>query len=227
MRPLYSFWLLSAILRNPILALIVLAFIYAVIDQQFIGVLPDFTKPFRRNSRIRSLRAEIERSPFNAAASQELGLLLVEQGSYEEAAKRLQSALERMPENANVRLGLGIALYNLGEYEQAVAEIQEAIKLNPKAGYGLPNVYLLMNELRLGESGDSAVIADLIEKILSYGSPEVLYRSGVALQQAGDKDGAKRMFSAAVSNYRSFPGRVRKLHRRWAYAAWLRNASIR
>ena len=48
MRPLYSFWLLSAILRNPILALIVLAFIYAVIDQQFIG-LPDFTKPLRRN----------------------------------------------------------------------------------------------------------------------------------------------------------------------------------
>lgn len=222
-----EFWLLSSILRSPVLAFVILVVAYTIADRQFIGVLPDVTKPFRRNARIRSLRAEAERNPHNSAAMQELGLLLVEKGAFEEAADRLASALRRMPENANVRLGLGIALYNLGRYDDAIAEVHEAIRLNPRVGYGLPSVYLLKNQLRIGSVNDSAAIEALLERITSAGSPEVLYRSGLALLEAGDTVRAKRMFSAALANYRCFPGRLKKMHRRWALAAWIRGLLVR
>ncbi len=221
MGSLYTFWWLSAILGNPYLALAVLAIAYFIVDQRYIGILPDVTKPFRRAKRIRQLRAEAERNPHNSAALQELGLLLVERGEYKEAAERLSSALDRQPENAGVHLGLGMALYHLGRHDEAVSQINEAISLSPRVGYGLPDVYLLMNQLRPGVARDEALVADLEKRISSLGSPEILYRAGRALSQAGDKEAAKRMYSTAVGNYRCFPGRVRKLHRRWALAAWV------
>ena len=227
MRSFYTFWWLSAILGNPYLALAVLIIAYFIVDQRYIGILPDVTKPFRRAARIRQLRSEAERNPYNSAALQDLGLLLMEKGDYEEAAKRLRSALERQPENAGVHLGLGIALYHLGRHEEAVSEIDEAIRLSPRVGYGLPDVYLLMNQLRAGASRNEAVVADLESRISSLGSPEILYRAGRAFSQAGDKEAAKRMFSTAVANYRCFPARVSKLHRRWAVAAWLHGLFLR
>lgn len=227
MRSFYSFWWLSAILGNPFVALAVLAIVYLIADRRYIGILPDITRPLRRAARIRQLRAEVERSPYNSSALQELGSLLVEKGDYREAAERLKSALDRQPESAGVHLGLGIALYHLGRYEEAISEVNEAIGLNPRVGYGLPDVYLLMDQLRLGASRDAAAVTDLEKKISSIGSPEILYRSGRAFQQAGDRAAAKRMFSMAVANYRCFPGRVRKLHRRWALAAWVRGLLLR
>ena len=221
MGSLYTFRWLSAILGNPYLALAVLATAYFIVDQRYIGILPDVTKPFRRAKRIRQLRAEAERNPHNSAAMQELGLLLVERGEYKEAAERLSSALDRQPENAGVHLGLGMALYHLGRHDEGVSQINEAIGLSPRVGYGLPDVYLLMNQLRPGVTRDEALVADLEKRISSLGSPEILYRAGRALSQAGDKEAAKRMYSTAVGNYRCFPGRVRKLHRRWALAAWV------
>lgn len=221
MGSLYTFRWLSAILGNPYLALAVLATAYFIVDQRYIGILPDVTKPFRRAKRIRQLRAEAERNPHNSAAMQELGLLLVERGEYKEAAERLSSALDRQPENAGVHLGLGMALYHLGRHDEGVSQINEAIGLSPRVGYGLPDVYLLMNQLRPGVTRDEALVADLGKRISSLGSPEILYRAGRAFSQAGDKEAAKRMYSTAVANYRCFPGRVRKLHRRWALAAWV------
>ena len=227
MDSLYAFSWLSAILGNPYLALIVLVIVYLIVDQRYIGILPDVTKPYRRAKRIRQLRAEVTRNPYNSAALQGLGLLLVEMGLYEEASERLRAALDRQPENAGVHLGLGMSLYHLGRYEEAVSQINEAISLNPRVGYGLPDVYLLMDQLRPGVSGDEAVIADLAKRISSLGSPEILFRAGQAFRQAGDKAAAKRMFSTAVANYRCFPSRVRKLHRRWALAAWVHGLLLR
>lgn len=227
MRSFYSLWWLSAILSNPYIALAVLIIVCIIIDQRYIGVFPDVTKPFRRAARMRRLRAEVKLSPYNSAALQELGSLLLERGAYAEAEENLRFALERQPESAGVHLGLGIALYHLGRHEEAVSEVNEAIRLNARVGYGLPDVYLLMDQLRLGASREAAAIADLEKKILSLGSPEILYKAGQAFRQAGDKEAAKRMFSTAVANYRCFPVRVRKLHRRWALAAWVHGWLLR
>ena len=70
-------------------------------------------------------------TPENATAQYNLGLALLYQGSYAEAAANLAAVTEKEPEFADAFEKLAIALQRLGDIPAAVAALQRAVDLDP------------------------------------------------------------------------------------------------
>ena len=83
--------------------------------------------------------AHLQNQPPNAAASEEayrannIGVALLEQFKYKEAADAFKRALQLDPKLAVARINLGIALYNVPDLPGAQREMQTAIALTPTA----------------------------------------------------------------------------------------------
>ena len=220
MRYFFLYALLSYVLRNPLLILLGLAIVYLVIDRGFIGLLPDFTRPFRRRRHMTRLAEEIRLNPANATGQLELGALYLERGQASRALPFLEKAHERMADSARALLVLGACYHRLGRESEAKEVLEQAIAINPKVGYGEPYYYLLAIALQV-KTRDEAVLTELKERILSRGSTEVFYRTGRILLRSGDRAGARAMFQEAVDNYQASPKGFRRAHRRFAVASWI------
>jgi tetratricopeptide (TPR) repeat protein len=211
--------MLSHLFGSPLPILVVLAVIaYLLIDRRFVGLLPDYTRPFRHGRRITRLAQEIKFNPANATAQLELGTLYLERGDVRHALPMLEKARERMEDSARVLFLLGATYRRLDREGEAKEALTQAVALNPKIGYGEPYFHLLAIALR-GKVRVDGTTAELKERIMTYGSPEVYYRAGRVLLAGGDRDGAKDMFQEAIENYRAAPKGFRRIHRRWAAAA--------
>ena len=220
MRYFFLYGLLAYLFGNPLFVLAVLALAYLLIDRRYIGLLPDFTRPFRRRRRLAQLAEEVRLNPANATGQLELGALYLERGDTRRALHFLEKARERMADSARLSLLLGKCYYRLGRTAEAWEVLEKAVALNPKVGHGEPYYYLLLLACRATPRDESA-LAENRARILSYGSPEVFYRAGRVLRKSGDRNGAGTMFREAVENYQVSPKGFRRTHRRWALASRL------
>jgi len=229
LRTFFLYWLLSALLGNPIIALIVLFLIYLMIDRRFIGLLPDFTRPFRQSSRLRRLRTEVELNPANAGALLELGMLLFDKGRYQEALPFLEKAGKKLDDHATAQFYLGAVYVRLGRLAEGRQILEKAVALRPNVQYGEPYIYLAEAALHSQGKEDLATITDAslqekleewIEAVSRYGNVEILYRMGRVLLEAGKRDEAGRLFNEAMASYRQAPAFSKRTSRRWALRTW-------
>lgn len=219
MRFLLYYFLFRVFLGNPLLALLIITFIYLMVDRQFIGLLPDIFKPFKRKSRIKALKETVKLNPADVNAYKEIGQLYLEEKNYQEAINNFLKTLGKMGEYADIHFYLGKAFYLQGQHEKGKEELLQALSINSKVGYGEPYIYLLETEIA-GEK-DRVEIKDLVEKIQRFGNPEILYKAGNILLKY-DVQLGKDLLKEAVETYKGIPRNFRKLHRRWAFFARLK-----
>lgn len=224
-----KYYFLYLILRlftgNPLMALLLLAVIYAAVDRRFIGILPDFLQPWRRWQKISGLKREIHAYPHDGRILYELGALLVEQGKAKEGLRYLEKAREQMPEHPDVQYFLGLALFKNGYQEKGREALEKALMLNPRVQYGAPYIYLIDYYLNRGNNG--AIVAQYLKKIEEFGSPEYYYKLGCIFQKAGQQNKAKEMFGEAVANFKGYPAFYKKKQRSWALRAKMRTLFLK
>jgi tetratricopeptide (TPR) repeat protein len=208
-------WFLTG---NPLLALAILAAIYLYADRRYIGLLPDFTRPFKRRRHMARLAATIRANPADANAQLELGAFYLESNAAARALPLLEKARERNPDSARLHFLLGAAYRRLGRKAEAREALEKAVILNPKVAYGEPYYHLLAIGL-YDQPLDEGALTEFRARILSHGSPETFYRAGRALLSAGKHAEAREIFQEAVDNYRASPKGFRRTHRRWAAAS--------
>ncbi|PKM85994.1 MAG: hypothetical protein CVU87_13485 [Firmicutes bacterium HGW-Firmicutes-12] len=220
MKYFFIYMLLGNFLRNPLLAILLIVFIYVFIDRQYIGILPDIFKPFKRRGRISALRNEVEINPYQGHAFYELGALFVEKGNMKQGIIYLEKARELMSDYPDIHYYLGVAYLKIGSLEKAKDALERALELKPKIKYGAPYIYLVEYLLKVESYNEKA--EEYVEKIRNYGSPEFSYKLGVVFNETGYKDEAKEMYREAVTHYRNCAGFYKKQNRYWAFRAKIR-----
>ncbi|KJS21462.1 MAG: hypothetical protein VR72_10650 [Clostridiaceae bacterium BRH_c20a] len=219
MRFFLYYFIFRIFLGSPLLALFIIFFLYLIIDRQFIGLFPDFLKPFKRSSRIKALKELVKLNPANVDGYKELGQLYLEGKKYTQAVEYFEKCLEKMAEYADIHFYLGKGLYLMGQKEEGCKEITKALSISPKIAYGEPYIYLL--EYQLDNNPIPEKVNEFLKKIWQFGTPEILYKCGSILLKYDSIKG-RELLQEAVSNYKAMPGNFRKLHRRWAFLARLK-----
>lgn len=211
----FLYYILSMLTHNPFLALILLVVIYVVADRAYLGLLPDVMAPLKRNNRINRLLAELEMNPANADNAQEAGILYFEKRNYHLASKYLEKAHEKVDNSARLYLYLGMTYMKLHRPAEGKSALDRAVELDRKVGHGLPYIYLLQYELDKNDGGspESEALAKGLE---NFANTENFYRMGMAYKKHGYKDKAREMFNHAINEYSYVPGRLRRIHRKWA-----------
>jgi tetratricopeptide (TPR) repeat protein len=82
------------------------------------------------------LREAISTDPKFAAASNDLGALLMREKRYPDAETALRQSVEADPKFINALLNLGITLNHEEKYSEAVAPLREALRLEPRLNMG-------------------------------------------------------------------------------------------
>lgn len=214
------YYILSMITHNPILALLLIIVIYAFADRAYLGFLPDFFASFRRNSRIKSLLADLSLNPANASGAQELGILYFERKHYSKALKYLTKAHERIKDSARLYLYLGMTYMELKQSDLGKEALDSALEIEKKVGHGWPYIYLLRYELDR-QVPDQAAIQRLEEGLANFASAENFFRVGKVYKEKGNRQKAGEMFNQAIEEYKYVPKRLRRIHRKWAVFAKL------
>lgn len=212
------YYLLSVLTGNPILGLVLLIFAYILLDKTYLGFLPDFSRPFRRNSLISTLRSELKVNPADANAAQELGILYFEKKKYWESLAFLQKAHEKVKNSARLYLYIGMANMELGEREAGLDALIKAVELDRKVGRGLPYIYLLRHEVE----GNSVPFPNLEAVFTNFANTENFYRMGMVYHKAGRVREAGEMFRRALDEYGYVPKNLRRIHRKWAVLSRVR-----
>lgn len=221
MKYFFLYFIVRMFLNNPLAAILLVLIIYAVVDRQFIGILPDFLTPWRRARRISALKRDIAINPYDGRAFYELGATLVEKGRVKESRSYLEKAQNLMPNHPDVQFYLGWAYLRSGLPEEGKIALERALDLNPKVKYGEPYVYLLEYTLLWAKNQEK--IDEYLKKIAEYGSPQFYYELGMLFQKAGQRDKAREMFREALVSYRNSPHFYKKQYRYWAFRAKLRS----
>jgi tetratricopeptide (TPR) repeat protein len=217
----FLFYILMWLTRNPLLALLIVLFLYFFLDRRYVGLLPDFLAPFRIRRAIGRLKQEVMVNPHNAEALSNLGRELVRMGKCREGVGYLQSALERMSDIPETQYYLGLGYLSLQELELAKNHLQKALQLDPKYGYGEPHLKI----------GDYHVAGnELDEALKSYeaftgihtSSSEGFFKIGEIWLQKGDVQKAGENFQKAVHAFRGSPPHKKRIDRSWYWKARLK-----
>ncbi|HWI54265.1 MAG TPA: hypothetical protein VNT57_01120 [Desulfobacteria bacterium] len=214
----FLYYLLSRLTGNPILGLALLVFIYFLLDKTYLGFLPDFLRPFRRNTRINTLLSDIKVNPANANAAQELGILYFEKKQYRKSLVFLQKAHEKVKNSARLYLYMGMAYMELGEREDGRTALVKALELDRKVGRGLPHIYLLQYAM----ASNCQSVPEIEAQFTDFSNTENLYRMGMVYKKAGLIGEAREMFRCALEDYAYVPKNLRRIHRKWAILSRIR-----
>lgn len=136
----------------------------------------------------------LARSPSDADALNNLGVILSNERDYDRAYILLRRAVTVAPENAGAWNNLGNLLREQGKSRDAIAAFRQALTLDPRhqgAKVGLAQQYLAMNALFQAR--------EILEDVLRANPAlaEAHYTLGQVLEQQGDRIGA-------VASYNSF-----------------------
>lgn len=85
-----------------------------------------------------------------------MGLIFVDQGRYERAAKCCERAVRIYPFYVHAWNNRGLALYRLGRYEEALESLEEALTLNPDLGEAWQNKGLVLEKLGRENEAEAA-----------------------------------------------------------------------
>lgn len=225
MKSFYLFYIISLFTGNPFLAIAAVLIIYVLIDRYYLGFLSGITGSFKKSSQIRISLGELNINPQNARAAYSLGVLYFERKRFKDALKYFEHPRLKDDGTAGYLDYLGMTLMELGRVEEGKNYILSALELDPRAGYGLPYIYLIEDELIRGSS-DKHKINDLEQKIQRFSNTENLYKMGIVFKKFGNREKAVMFFSRALAEYSYCPRGIKRLHRKWAILARIQKALL-
>jgi protein O-GlcNAc transferase len=154
------------------------------------------------------LISSLLRPPRSATALCADGAGLFSAQRFEEAASAFEQALLHEPGSVAAHAGLGVTLQRLGDSQRALPHLLVAANADPSAR----DLNLLVAQLLL--QGGQAVEGQARLAALARSHPadaEVAYFLGVALRDAGDRDGALAHFRDFVQRYPEHAGGLEAL----------------
>ncbi len=214
MRTFFLFVLLNYILRNPLLALLIVGVIFYFVEARRSGRYFNPGKFLSKKSTIHELRKRTDVNPHDVDAHNDLGRLLLEEGRSDEAIAHLRTAIERMDESPETNYYLGLALLNGKDPEEGVGYVKRSIELNPRFLYGEPHVALSRHFLAT-ECPDLAVETAKAAVDLNTSSVEGWYLLGNAYAQTGEQEDAARSYAQAQEAFTHLPKYLRLPNRKW------------
>jgi tetratricopeptide (TPR) repeat protein len=217
----FLFSLLWWLTGNPFVAMLIILLILYGLDLRFVRLLPDFTKPIKRNRRLAALKRQLHLNPHDTSAKVEAARLLMEKKQYREAFDYLQPIEPIMKDSPEFLCDLGFCHLELGRVQEGEKLIRQALQINQRVKYGEP--YLRLGEALSKHNEEEKALAYLEELTSMHTSScEVYYRLGQLYSQLQQKDKANQAYREAVEVYRGLPTYKRRSERRWALLAWLK-----
>lgn len=215
-----KFFLLYLIVRlsgHPLVAIIVIAIIYYIIDRRYIGLLPNIMKPFRRHSRMSNLKKQLSLNPHDMSARYDLATLYMERQQFDRALKLLEELSPSMKDSADVLYDIGFCHLSLGDLEKGERFITQALELNKGLRHGEPYIRLASAFAQR----DAAKALTYVQEASRYNfsSCEAYFRLGQVFTQLGDSVSARAAFQQCVDTYRALPKFRKRYERKWAVRA--------
>lgn len=218
MSKFFLFYIITWLTRNPLLALLIVLALWFFLDRRFIGLIPDFSGPFRTRREIRRLKREVMLNPHNAQALSDLGRDLIKMKRHQEGIQYLEKATEKMSDIAETQFYLGVGYLNLNRLEQAGAHLEKAIALDPRFGYG--EAHLRLGDVRKSQNDlDGALAGYEAFTAIHTSSSEGFYKIGEVCLQRGDRQRARESFQNAVNAFRGSPSHKKRIDRPWFWKA--------
>ncbi len=141
--------------------------------------------------------AEIKRSPNNALAWTELGVVFYDKGDLVQAESHLRKALELEPEANRARYYLGLVLIKQENYDEAEKVLREILRRDA----GNPLVFTQLANVYAGKK-DYKKALEMLDYIIAYIDPyltDVHYQRGEVLEKMGRKQEAIAAYQRAAS----------------------------
>ena len=157
-------------------------------------------------------------NPQDADAHHQLGLIHLKRRNLDAAQRCFEAALKIDPADPDYHYFLGRVFELKGEWVRASECFEETYRIN--ASYGLGDIFR--------EVGKGYLQTDKYEKAIEFlkffletrgSDPEGRYWLAVALQKAGDSEGARVQVKTILEQARSNPRFFRKENREWVYRA--------
>jgi len=120
-------------------------------------------------------RIALKRDPKSVIAKNNIGVVLCEEGRYDEAAGFLNQALLADPKNATAHYTLAKALAKKGLYDQALKEAQQATQLDPDE----PVAYKVLAEAALAKD-EKAVAIDAYQSAIKLDPDNEEYKAALS-----------------------------------------------
>ncbi|ETT50851.1 tetratricopeptide repeat protein [Paenibacillus sp. FSL H7-0350] len=213
-----GFLLLYRLLGNPILALIILLVVLYFLDRRYVGILPSFSKPFRRSRQMSKLRTTIAQNPNDVTARFDLARLLIERKRFSEAKELLTAIADRYETSAEYWVELGYANLKLGQLPEGEAQMLKGLDINRRAQYGQP--YLRLAEIFRHVDQDKALHYVSQFQEIQSSSSEAYYLAGSMFKTLGRTEDAKLAFNESLAVYRSLPKYKKRQERGWALRSY-------
>jgi protein O-mannosyl-transferase len=140
-------------------------------------------------------RTTLDRNPNSSMAHLNLGIVLAQKGSVDEAITHFQRTLEIKPDYAKAHNDLGLALLQKGKVDEAIARFQKVIEIDPAYAEAC---YNLGNALIQKGSVDEAIAQYQKALQIRPDYAEACYNLGNALIQRGSVDEAITRYQKAL-----------------------------
>lgn len=219
---LIFFYLILRLTGNPILGIVLILFLYYVLDRRFLGLLPNVLTPMRRMRQISVLRRQTALNPHDAPARMSLARVYIEQRKYQTALAVLQTIPEALQESTSVLYDRGLCLLHMGQVDSGESLVLRVLRDNPSYRYGEPWLRLA----QVFASVDPTKALQYLQecRVRNSSSCEADYRIARLLLRSGDKQGASAARDRCLHTYRTLPRFRKRSERRWALLALLSRA---
>ena len=164
-----------------------------------IAIKPDYPEPYfklglalkasdKANDAVQAFRRAIQIKPDFAEAYNELGSLLRAGRREDLAVEAFRRALRIKPDFADAHYNLGVTLQGAGRLDDAIQALQRAVELKPEVDSAMFNL-----SVALLDRDDPAKMVEVCDACLKAdpGNRRMLSSKIVALNEAGDRDGAR------------------------------------
>jgi type IV pilus biogenesis/stability protein PilW len=138
-------------------------------------------------------------NPLYVFTLQQQGSVLLQQGRFEEALKRLEEAADLQPDNATTHNMIGLCNLRMERYDQALASFHRALEIVPSFTDARNNrgaTYLSIGQYQLAEVDFVAVLSDTTYAHRSG----VYYNLGMASLKRGQLGSAEENFRRATAD---------------------------
>lgn len=221
MKLFFLFGMLWWLLGNPFVAILVLLIVLYLLERRFIGLSPSIVRPFRRQSAIARWRRQLQMSPHDISAKQELARLLIESRKHAQALEVLQGIGEQLDHSAEYWSDVGTCRLALGQIEEGEEAMLRALEISPRVKYGAPY-------LRLGEAWtkrDPAKALHYLQELqaVNASSCEASYRMGRLYADLGKREAAAAAYRECRELYATLPRYMKRKERKWALLSLLQS----
>jgi len=143
------------------------------------------------DTQVRTLTAQAEKNPADAAVRIELGNMFFDAERYTDAATWYEAALKVNPKDPDVSTDLGVSYHYLNQPDRALAQFDQSLKINPKHAKTMLNQGIVRAYGKQDLPGAVAAWEKLIDVAPSSPEADIARRALQGLKSAHPDAGGK------------------------------------